>query len=407
MLYKATTATHKLLKLTKRIKAVAGGTSASKTISILLVLIDKSQSDKTPKITSVTAESVPHLKRGAMRDFLSIMQEHGYWKQSNWNATDFIYTFETGSKIEFFSTDNPDKSRGPRRDRLYMNEANNQTYSSFEQMEVRTRDEVWLDWNPSSEFWFYTEVLPNRKDDIDFITLTYLDNEALDASIVQSIESRRNNKSWWQVYGLGQLGETEGRVFTGWNFIDEVPHEARLERRGLDFGYSNDPSTIIDLYYYNGGYILDEQLYQKGLSNKQLADFIGNLPDSNVLVKADSAEPKSIDEIKSYGVNILPVVKGKDSVVNGIQLVQDKQISVTKRSTNLIKEYRNYMWETDKEGRILNVPVDMWNHCMDAIRYAFEGMKPNIKAAAVFNGGDKITGFGGGYRKLTTARTFR
>ena len=176
------------------------------------------------------------------------------------------------------------------------------------------------------------------------------------------------------MYGEGQLGDVEGKIYKDWILVDEIPHEARLERRGLDFGYSNDPSALVSVYYYNGGYILDEELYQKGLSNKQIADLILNLPPTiNV---ADSAEPKSIDEIKMYGVNIIPTIKGKDSVTQGIQYVQQQRISVTKRSINLMKEFRNYMWETDKDGRILNEPIGIFNHAMDAIRYAFDGLRP-------------------------------
>ena len=373
-MYVATTATNKLLKLRKRIKGVAGGTSAGKTISILQILIDKSQSDKTPKLTSIVSESMPHLKRGAMRDFLSILTEHGYFKADRWNKSDFTYTFETGSKIEFFSADMPSKVRGPRRNRLYMNEANNLPAETFEQLEVRTDEEIWADWNPTNEFWWYTDVEPNR--DVDFITLTYKDNEGLPQSIVDSIESRKNNKNWWRVYGLGLLGEVEGKIYTNWQIIDDIPHEARLERRGLDFGYSNDPTALIDVYYYNGGYIFDEQIYQKGLSNKQIADVINNLPKSNTLVIADSAEPKSIDELRLYGVNVIGANKGQGSINQGIQYIQDQRISITKRSTNAIKEYRNYMWKTDRDGKILNVPEDIFNHAGDAERYAMESLRP-------------------------------
>lgn len=369
-MYQSTTATNKILGLTQRIRGVSGGTSASKTISILMWLIDYAQSTQN-EVLSVVSETFPHLKRGAMRDFLNIMQEHNYYKDGAWNKTDYIYTFETGSKIEFFSADQPGKVRGPRRDVLFINEANNITYEIYTQLEVRTKKIIWLDWNPINEFWWYTEVVPTQKH--DFLTLTYKDNEALDPQIVQAIEARQGNKNWWLVYGLGQLGEVEARIYKGWQMIDDIPHEARIERRGLDFGYSNDPSALVDIYYYNGGYILDEKLYQKGLTNKQIADVIMNLPLS--LTIADSAEPKSIDEIKSYGVNILPCVKGRDSVKQGIQYVQDQQISVTKHSTNLIKEYRNYLWETDKDGKIINEPIGIFNHCMDAIRYGFDGLR--------------------------------
>ena len=369
MPYKATTATKKLLKLNKRIRGVAGGTSASKTVSILLILIDYAQSHDN-ELISVVSESFPHLKRGCIRDFLNIMEGHGYFKESNWNKTDFVYTFETGSKIEFFSADQPGKVRGPRRDVLFINEANNISYETFTQLEVRTKKIIWLDWNPTQEFWFYTEV--KGKDNVDFEILTYKDNEALDPNIVQAIESRQGNKNWWQVYGLGQLGEVEGKIYKDWAIVDDIPHEARLERYGLDFGYSNDPTAIVAVYKYNGGFILDEITYQKGLSNKQIADVLNN--QDKALCIADSAEPKSIDEIVSYGVMIQPALKGQGSLSKGIAYVQDQRISMTKRSLNIIREYRNYLWQTDKEGKIINVPDVGFDHAMDAIRYAINSL---------------------------------
>ena len=289
MSYVLTNTTKKLVALVKRIRGVCGGTSAGKTISILQILISKAQSDKRPTLTSVVSESFPHLKRGAMRDFKNIMQEHGYWKESAWNATDSIYTFETGSKIEFFSADQPNKVRGPRRDRLFINECNNVAYEAYDQLAVRTRLEIWLDWNPTFEFWFYTELLQKR-DDVEMVTVTYKDNSGLPATIVADIEAHKSNKAWWQVYGLGQLGEVEGRIYTGWQIIDEIPHEAELKGYGLDFGYSVDPAAIVAVYYYNGGYILDEVAYRKGMFNKDIADVLNNLPYG--LVVADSAAPK-------------------------------------------------------------------------------------------------------------------
>jgi len=385
MPYSATTATRKLLRLRRRIKLVPGGTSAGKTISTLQILIDKCQSDKTPTLTSVVSESFPHLRRGAMRDFLNIMQEHGYFDATRWSKTDFTYTFETGSKLEFFSADQSGKVRGPRRDRLYCNELNGLPQETWEQLLLRTRQEAWADWNPVSDFWVYElygindEANPatSTDDRVDVLILTYKDNEALDAAIVEEIERKAAaNKHFGRVYAEGKRGEYEGKVFTDWLIIDEVPHEARLERRGLDYGYTNDPTALIDLHSYNGGIILDEQLYQKGMSNRQIAEFIKNLPTPHTLVVPDSSEPKSNDELMSYGVNLIPANKGQGSVLQGIQKLQDQRVSVTKRSINLIKEYRNYMWMTDKEGRILNTPIDMWNHGLDATRYANETLNP-------------------------------
>ena len=379
MPYVLTTGLRKLNKLTKRIRAICGGTAATKTISILQILIDKAQTDEKPTLTSITSESMPHLKRGCIRDFLSIMEDHNYFDPDRWNKSDFTYTFEGGSKIEFFSLDMPHKVRGPRRQRLFINEANNIPLETFDQLEVRTEDEIWLDWNPTNEFWFYTDV--QKRDDVDFITLTYKDNEGCPKSVVESIERRKDNKQWWLVYGLGQLGEVEGKIYKDWAIIDEVPHEARLERYGLDFGYTNDPTAIIAIYRYNGGFILDEVTYQRGLSNKAIADILNNR--AKALVIADSAEPKSIDEIRTYGVNILGATKGQGSVYQGIQYVQDQRISMTKRSINLIKAYRNYMFKTDKDGRILNDPDDTvheWSNSMDAVRYGLTDFKPTEEA---------------------------
>ncbi len=364
-----TSATKKVFGLKQRIRAVTGGTSASKTVSILVWLIDYCQTKQTRnKLATVVSESYPHLEKGAMLDFENLMKDRGYWNDEAWNQTKHTYTFETGNKLEFYSVDTFGKAHGPRRDVLFVNEANNLDYKIVDQLIIRTREIVWLDWNPSEEFWFYTEVQPVRKD-VDSLTLTYLDNEALDPITIAEIESHRNNKSWWTVYGLGQLGSIEGKIYKDWKIIDQIPHEARLVRRGLDFGYTNDPTAIVDVYYYNGGYILDEICFQKGLSNKQIADILA-LDTSKILVIADSAEPKSVDEIRGYGINIMGAAKGSDSVYHGIQLVQDARLSVTQRSVNIIKEYRNYLFVTDRNGKILNEPEHTFSHSMDAIRYA-------------------------------------
>jgi phage terminase large subunit len=374
--YQVTTATRKLLALKKRIRAVCGGTSASKTVSILMCIIDWCQSNHGKKF-DVIAESIPHLDDGAIKDFMAIMIDRGYWKDALWNKTARIYAFETGTILKFKSVDKLGKAHGPRRHGLFLNEANNIPYEIYDQLEVRTSEVVWLDWNPSTEFWYYSEV--KGKVDHDFLTLTYLDAiEALPKEIVLSIESKKDRKNWWQVYGLGQLGEAEGRIYKDWAIIEEIPHEARLVRRGLDFGYSVDPTVLEDVYECNGGYIVDERLYQKGLSNRSIADFILNLDQPNALVVADSAEPKSIDELKEYGLNVVGAKKGQGSVYQGIQYVQDQRISVTSRSVRTIKAYRNYLFRTDGNGKVQNDPDDAvheWSNPMDAIRYAFSSLR--------------------------------
>jgi len=367
--------------LRQRIRAVTGGTWASKTVSILVWLIDYGLSTENEDMT-VVAESVPHLDLGAIKDFKNIMVSNGYWDDASWNGGSRIYTFPKKSAIKFVSFDKFGKAHGPRRDILFLNEANNIPYKIADQLITRTRKVIWMDWNPSEEFWFYTDMLPARKD-IDHIVLTYLDNEALTEAEKQEIESHKNNKAWWDVYGLGKLGEITSRIFIGWKIIDEIPHEARLERRWLDFGFTNDQSAIGDLYYYNGGYILDEVLYQKGLKNKQIADILLAQPEPQTLVIADSAEPKSIAEIKDYGVNVVGVEKTRGETKNlgfvkwSIGIVQGEKMSVTRRSPNILKEYRNYLWLVDKNDKILNVEdPGCANHHMRGIAYALCNLHP-------------------------------
>jgi len=372
MAYQVTTATKKIAALNKRVRAVQGGSSAGKTISILLLLIDLAQSDEEPTLTSVVAESLPHLKRGALRDFKNIMQSHGYWNQDSWNATDKVYTFETGSKIEFFGADQPDKLRGARRDRLFMNECNNIPFEAYTQLEIRTREFIFLDWNPTNEFWFYTELkdLP----EVDHIIVTYLDNEALDKEIVKALEAKKANKSFWRVYGEGQLGEVEGRIYTGWKILEELPEEARLIRYGLDFGFSNDPTAIVGVYKYNEGYVLDEMRYQRGLFNNDIADYMKNK--ERAFIIADSAEKKSVEELKQYGLDIEGADKGPGSKNRGINYLQSQNIYVTNSSYNLIQEYRNYLWRTDRvTGKSVNEAEDGNDHCLDAARYALASLK--------------------------------
>jgi phage terminase large subunit len=394
-MFTETTATRKVISLHKRIRLLAGGTSASKTISILLYLIAKAQTDRVSTLTSVVSESFPHLKRGAIRDFLNILQTHNYFDDSRWNKSDYVYTFETGSKIEFFSADMPSKVRGPRRDRLFVNEANNVAKESWEQLLLRTREFALADWNPVTDFYMYEDYglhdddNPRADDpDTDFLILTYKDNESLEAAIVNEIEKRRINRQWFRVYGEGKRGEVEGKIFKNWKIIDEIPHEARLERRGLDFGYSNDPTVIVNIYYYNGGYILDEVVYRTGMFNSNIADMLLAQEHPNVLTIADSAEQKSIDEIAARGIPIIGVIKRPGYVRHNsenslIDWVQTQQMSITKRSTNLIKSYRNFMWQTDKEGKFLNEYDHFWSDGMMATIYGLSNFMPRSEDTAI------------------------
>lgn len=373
-----TTALNKVAVLRKDFRLVAGGTSASKTISILMTLIDTANIRKNILI-DIVSETMPHMRGGAMLDFENIMKSFGYWDDGRWNKTLTTYTFETGTKMHFFSADAPSKAHGPRRDILYVNEGNNIPYAIFDHMATRTRETVWVDWNPSVEYWAYTEIMnsPLYADMFDFITLTYKDNEGLDERTIKKIEAHKNNAMWWQVYGLGQLGEIEGRIYTGWRWLDEIPHEARFVKRGLDFGYTNDPTGILDVYEYNGGFIFDERCYQYGMSNEDIADFVKSLNNPQQLIIADSSEPKSIARLQTLGLNVLPAVKGQGSINVGIDFIQSKPISATKRSINLKREQERYIWLKDRlTDKFINVAPDIDNHLLDPARYALESYFP-------------------------------
>ena len=380
MQVKKTKALTKLRSLNSRTKIVRGGTSAGKTICILLILIDYAIKNKGKEI-SVVSESVPHLRRGAYKDFLGILKSMNRYKDVQLNKSTLKYTFTNGSYIEFFSTDQPDKLRGARRTDLYINECNNIPFDAYQQLVVRTSGNVWLDYNPSSVFWVDKELI--GKEDTDFVTLTYKDNDSLPVSIVNEIEKAKEKgktstywANWWRVYGLGELGSLEGACIPDWKEIDTVPFEARLLGYGMDFGYSVDPTTLIALYKWNDSYIFDEVLYKKGMLNRDIHRFLeaNNIKES---ITADSAEPKSIAELQQYGNNIHGVSKGRDSVVYGINLINQNEIFITSRSKNLKRELGGYVWAKDKEGNTLQKPTGEHPDCIDAARYVLTDQLEN------------------------------
>lgn len=396
-LLQQTTALTKISSLRRRLRIIQGGTSASKTFSIVAYLIHTAQSNGG-LVISIVSESLPHLKKGAMRDFKTIMNMQHYWADDSWSKTEFTYTFPNGTIIEFFSVDDSSKARGPRRDILFINEANNVLWEIYRQLAGRTRLVVLIDFNPVGAFWAHEKLVPYRKH--DFLQLTYMDNEALEPALRREIiENGKIDENYRQVYVLGNVGRNEGQIMTNWIHIQQIPPEARLMRRGLDFGYSNHPSALVDIYEWNGGYIWDEILYEKGLSNEKIANTILDQPEQ-VLVVGDSAEPKSIDEISEYGVDIIGAVKGADSIRNGNNLIKSKQVYVTERSTNIIKEERNYLWKMDKNGEPLNVPRDLFNHAMDGGRYAMVDLIGNPLVPFTDSGaaeeGEASSAFGGG-----------
>lgn len=365
-----------MLKLTARKRVIQGGTSAGKTFGVIPILIDKALKYPGTEI-SIVSESIPHLRRGALKDFLKIMVWTKRMDEKKFNRSLLTYRFDNGSYIEFFSADQPDKLRGARRNVLYINEANNVDFESYQQLAIRTSNEIWIDFNPTSEFWAHTEVLKDT--DAELLILTYKDNEALPTTIVDEIEKAKQKAktssywdNWWKVYGLGQIGALQGGVFENWEQIDTIPNEAKLLAYGMDFGFTNDPTTLTAIYQYNGKHILDEVIYQTQLTTMDL----NNLMKQKGVVKgksiyADSAEPKTIRELNNMGWSVKSSEKGKDSILFGIDKMQREEFLVTKNSVNLVKELRSYIWDTDKSGQRLNKPIDNYNHAIDGIRYYF------------------------------------
>lgn len=373
-MFQKTTAQIKISRLRKRVRIVQGGTSSSKTFSIIPLLITYAINNPQSEI-SIVAESIPHLKRGAIKDFINIMLMTSNYKDSHFNKSDLKYKFSNGSFIEFFSADQPDKLRGARRDILFVNEANNIPFEAYNQLSIRTKKFIYLDYNPTAEFWVHTELINDI--DSDFVILTYKDNEALDPAIVREIEKAKEKakgssywSNWWKVYGLGQVGSLEGVILQNWKQIDSIPIDAKLIGYGMDFGFTNDPTTLIGVYKYNNSLVVHEYLYKRGLLNSDIIEILKKIEiGKNEKIYGDSAEPKTIEEIYRSGFNIKPVLKGQDSIKFGLSILQEYELLVTQESTNLIKELRSYTWDKDKLGKQLNKPIDDFNHGIDALRY--------------------------------------
>jgi phage terminase large subunit len=371
-MFQYTRAIDKIRKLKKRKKVVQGGSSAGKTFAILAILIDKCA--RTPNLeVSVVSESIPHLRRGALKDFLKIMKETGRFIEKNFNKTLLRYEFTNCSYMEFFSADDDSKMRGARRDILYINEANNISFESYMQLAIRTAQDIYLDFNPVARFWAHTEVA--MEEDADFLIITYKDNEGLPQTVVDMLEQNRIKartnaywENWCRVYLDGQIGNLEGAVFPQWNEIDSIPEEAKLIGAGLDFGFTNDPTALVAVWKMDNNIYIDEIVFQKGLSNSDIATLIKN-SGLNCEIFADSAEPKSISEIKKYGIRVLPAQKGKDSVNFGISIIQEYDIYITSRSNNTKDEFGKYTWKKDGDGFYTNIPIDIYNHSIDALRY--------------------------------------
>lgn len=365
----------------KRLIVNEGGTSSSKTFSVVQLFALIATYRKKPTLLSIVAESVPHLKRGALRDFKNIIG--GEWSDSCWSAQDSTYHFGK-NQLEFFSADNSSKLRGGRRDFLFINEANNITKDSFDELDVRTRICTFIDHNPVAEYWAHE--LKNEPF-CAWIHSTYLDAlPFLDESMVLNIRSRKDrDPNWWRVYGLGIVGKLEGLIHSEFKQIKELPAGGK-EVYGLDWGFSPDPCALVRNRIIGDGLYSQELIYERGMTNARLMqrmEQLGVRKGYDVII-ADCEDPKSIQELYEHGWDIRPCKKGPDSLLYGIQRINEYRQHWTEDSLNAIKEQRNYQWEKDKDGKFTNKPIDGWNHCMDCRRYAVES-SPASKVLPAYN----------------------
>jgi phage terminase large subunit len=361
-----------------RIQVHQGGTRSGKTYSILLSLVEFCyRNPNGGAVLTICRKTFPALRASVMRDFFEILKREGIYTEVNHNKSDATYILE-GNLIEFISIDQPQKIRGRKRDLLFINEANELNLEDFRQLLIRTTGKVLLDYNPSDEFhWIYDHVIP--REDATFFQSTFRDNPFLEPSLVTEIERLQvADPNYWRIYGLGERGQSRTTILTHWSQTETIDPRFKLVAYGLDFGYTNDPTACVAVYSDGEAFLLDEILYRNGLSNRQIFQLLESEVGKNTVI-ADSAEPKSIDELHGYGMNVHPARKGPDSVRAGIQFFHSKPLAVTSRSLNLIKELRNYKWKEDKNGKNLNEPVDAFNHAIDAARYAamFNQSNPN------------------------------
>lgn len=355
-----------------------GGTRSSKTWSLAQLFIALLFEDVKgkPKVLSIVRKTLPALKASVMRDVIEILVQHDLYKLVEHNRTENFIKFR-GNLLEFFSLDNEQKVRGRKRTHLWINEANEIDYEAFKQLIFRTNTRAYLDFNPDDDgVWINTELEQRRANaegfkDVKVIVSSYLDNSFLDPQTIANIEYLKiADPEAWKVFGIGEYGRREGVVFENYTLIDEIPETAALVARGLDFGFTNDPTAVVSVYKQDGKLWIDELLYERNLTNQDISQRLHGMGlASREEIIADSAEPKSIEEIYRYGFNVKPAQKGADSINASIDTLKGYQLMITARSENLIKELRTYKWQKDKNGVTLNKPVDYNNHAIDALRY--------------------------------------
>lgn len=354
-----------------------GGMSAGKTYPTMMLIISWLQQNPD-RIWTTTGEDYPHLKKGAIRDFTNIMKSAGIYEPERWNASDKTYTFANGSILEFISVDKMG-AHGPKRDGLFVNEANAMDWDTFDQLASRTRHKVIIDYNPSAEFWAHTELMAKHKDDCDFLVLTYKDNEALSERERKNIERHAPKpgeppSNWWTVYGLGQIGSLEGNIYEGWRKATDEDHQhAKLIRYGLDFGWNDETAMVAISETDKGELLIEQKIYEPHLLSGAYPDKLRSIGiDPNILIVADAARPEIIAEIRAAGFRIVSADKNAGSVLRGIDKV--KQRSIIYDGKDLEREYLSYSWRKTRGGETLNEPQDGNDHAMDALRYAIDDL---------------------------------
>ncbi|WAX10446.1 terminase large subunit [Phocaeicola phage BV185P1] len=350
--------------------ASKGGTRSGKTWAVLQMLHILAKANPNPLVISCVAATFPMVKRGMLRDFKAMVAAEGDWDENRFNKTESTYEYESGTIIEFFSCDNAGKVHGPARDILFINEAQGIPREIYRQLDIRTRKKVIIDFNPVRKFWGETEFAGDR-----YVTIhsTYLDNPYLTPEQVHAIEKNKGDENWWRVYGEGMTGGVEGNVYPEYEVIDEMPEVYTGRCLGLDFGFTNDPTAIVDIRFEGYNLFLDLLMYETGLTNPQIGDYLTGQAINRIVTVCDSAEQKSIVELQRAKVKATPAIKGKGSIASGIQQVKTFKLYVTKRSTHMMDELDNYKWVKDElNDTYTNVPIDAWNHSLDAMRYGVD-----------------------------------
>ncbi len=346
-----------------------GGSSSGKTYSILQVLFTKAV-EETNTIT-VVGESIPNLKAGALRDALDIYNSSEQLKTfvSDYNKTDRIFQFVNGSIIEFKSYETSQSAKSGKRDYLFINEAQGTTPEIFNELHIRTKKQSYLDYNPNAEFWVHEQLIGQTGSRL--IISDHRHNPFVPQKIRDKIEALRfKDIELFKVYGRGLTGKIEGLIFRNFNIVDDIPLGAELIGCGMDFGFTNDPTTFVKVFRYNSEIYIHELIHQTGLTNSDIASKLTHFGITRQMrIVADSAEPKSIEDLNRFGFNVEGAKKGKDSIVNSIDTLKQHTINITRSSINTIKEFRSYKWAVDSSGKSINTPVDFNNHTIDAIRY--------------------------------------